>query len=160
MNSIKYLAVFLILMTGCVKSYTVGGLYIRNESGRVLYVESTIKSNLTNNPLSFTLLEGTDDFPNNNDKEIARTKRHMGEQIAYLPISDYVFNEDAQVKIFTITETGEKNIVKTWKYSERNCSDRNFFNESCLSTEGSNFTALDGGYFISYKFVVLPEDLE
>lgn len=150
----------MLLTTGCVRTYTVGSLYIRNESGRILYVESTIKSALTDNPMQFSLLEGADEIPNNNDVEIARTNRLMDEQTAYLPISHYVFNEDAQVKIYTLSDSGEKTLVKTWNYSDRGKSGREFFNESCLESGDFNGTGVDGGCFISIRFVVLPEDLE
>jgi hypothetical protein len=160
MRFIKYLAIAMLLATGCVKSYTIGTLYIRNESGQVLYVESTIQSDLTEAPMQFTLLEGTDEIPNNNDVAIARTKRLMGEQTTYLPISHYVFNEDAQVNIFTVSDDGEKTLVRTWNYSDRNKNGREFFKESCLGSGDFDGAGVDGGCFISFRFIVLPEDLE
>ena len=84
----------------------------------------------------------------------------MGEQVTYLPISHYIFNEDAQVKIFTISDYGEKMLVKTWKYSDRNNGGRGLFNESYLESGDFSGTGVDGGCFISIRFVVLPEDLE
>ena len=71
MRYIKSLFIAMLLTTGCVKPYTVGGLYIRNETSQTLYVESTIQSALTDNPMQFLLFEGTDDIPNNNDVEVA-----------------------------------------------------------------------------------------
>ena len=159
MHYIKYLLLIMLLTTGCVKSYTIGSFYIRNESGQILYVESTIKSALKDTTMSFTLLEGTDDIPNNNDIEIARTARFMGEQTTYLPISHYVFNDDAQVRLFTISNNGEKTLVKTWKYSERNKIGRELFNEANLETGDFNGAGMDGGCFISIRFVVLPQDI-
>lgn len=160
MRYIKSLFIAMLLTTGCVKPYTVGGLYIRNETSQTLYVESTIQSALTDNPMQFLLFEGTDDIPNNNDVEVARTKRLMGAQTTYLPISHYIFNEDAQIKLYTIAENGEKTLVKIWKYSDRNNSGREFFNESCMESGDFSGAGVDGGYFISIRFVVLPEDIK
>ena len=105
----------MLLTTGCVKSYTVGSLYIRNESGQILYVESTIKSALTDNPMQFSLLEGADEIPNNNDVVIARTNRLMDVQTAYLPISHYVFNEDAVSGNFVSADFGKITSYKNRK---------------------------------------------
>ena len=150
-NSFLGLLVILGLLTGCDLSYTVSSLWICNESGQPLYVESTIKSELTSTDLCFMLEEGE-----GNMEILAKSARYENMQ-SYLPLSHCINNQDAKVSIYTVSDGGEKQLVHTWHYSDRDKEGREIFNEKCLSQGGDSTP--DGGYFPTFTFTILPEDL-
>lgn len=149
---VYFLSVVLLLITGCQKSYSVCEFWICNESGQDLYVESSIVSELTSDGISFLLNEGAD-----HAILLAKSKRYNGTSTSYLPLSCCVNNQDARVRLYTVSAEGEKHLVHTWYYSEREKGGRELFNEECL-TQGFNYL-LDGGHFPSFTFTILPEDI-
>ena len=145
--------VTLVLFTGCDLSYTVAELWMCNESGQSLYVESEIVSEHTSEKLCFPLESGDE-----NKVLLAKSPRYEGSQSSYLPLSHCIKNEDAKVSIYTVAESGEKLLVRTWYYSNRNNAGRELFNEKCLSRDIQSFP--DGGCFPSFTFIIIPEDLK
>lgn len=141
------------LLTGCDLSYTVVEFWICNESGQTLYVESNIVSALTSDKRCFTLEEG-----DMNAELLAKSPKYQGFQSSYMPLSNCINNEGAKVSIFTIGDNGEKHLVRSWNYSDRNNTGRELFSESCLSQRVQ--TLVDGGCFPSFTFIIQPEDLE
>ena len=144
------LFVAFVLLTGCDLSYTVGQLFIRNESGQSLYVESNIVSEHTSETCCFLLEVG-------DEARLGKSPRYDG-HASYLPLSHCVYNDDAYVSIFTIDDNEEKHLARTWYYSDRDKDGKQLFNENYLDKDFSD--SPDGGNFPCFVFVVLPEDLE
>ena len=66
---------------------------------------------------------------------LAKSARYEDMQ-SYLPLSHCINNQDAKVSIYTVSDDGEKQLVHTWHYSDRDKDGRELFNEKCLSQEG------------------------
>lgn len=150
-SSILFSGLVSFLLVGCVKPYTIGGLFIRNESGQMLYVETNIESSLTSEFQSFMLEEG--DY-----RVIAQSPRYANEIRETLPLDSYIGNNDAYVRVYRLSgDSGEIELVRTWKYKERNQSGRELFNETNLECQkGGN---PDGQQYIWYIFTIAPEDV-
>lgn len=154
MRHSNYLILFisLFLLAGCNKSYFIAELVIRNESGQDLFVESSIESSSTNGVQTFMLRDGDGKF-------IAQSKRYP-EDFGYMPLEKIVENAaDAYVSIFTISESsGEKQLIHTWNYLDKDKEGHELFNEKNLSKDG--FHGLDGGNFQEMIFTILPDDID
>lgn len=153
MRRSNYLFMFisLFLLAGCNKPYFIAELVIRNESGLDLFVESSIESSSFNGVQTFMLRDGDEKF-------IAQSKRYS-ENFVFLPLEKIVENADAYVSISTISESsGEKQLIHTWNYSDKDKDGHELFNEKSLSKDG--FHGHDGGNFQEMIFTILPEDLE
>ena len=153
MRRFNYLLLFLsalLLIKGCGKPYTVGQLFINNNTGEILYLESYIVSHLSEEPILHNLQPGE-------SCELARTKKHSG-YIDEFDISEFVNNTDATIKIYSLNQYGDKTIVAQWEYTDRSNNSKSIFNLSEL--DYSNYYDPDGGYHPTYTFVLLPEDLE
>lgn len=146
-----FLFISLFLLAGCNKSYFIAELVIRNESGHDLFVESSIESSSSNGAQIFMLRDGDEKF-------IAQSKRYS-EDFGYLPLEKIVENADAYVSIFTISESsGEKQLIHTWYYSDKDEEGHELFNEKSLSKDG--FHGHDGGNFQEMVFTILPDDID
>lgn len=140
-----------ILLCGCKKNTIAGKLDILNESGQTLYIESTIycEQYPTGEPFVFVLKNGE-------AQQLTITTEFVGTEL--LPIASIVPNkETASVSLYTLSETGEKQYVRTWSYKERNMGGRQLFHESCLTLEIGGSVSWCTCYI--YYFTVLPEDL-
>ena len=137
------------LLAYCGKPYTVGQLFICNDTNEKLIVESSIESALTNDSKRMLLQTGE-------TVEIARTSRQEG-YIYDLSITEFVGNEDAWVKVFSFDESGNERLSAQWSFLEKEIDKRSVFNLS-------NHTFLsyddpDGGFHPTYTFTILPEDI-
>ncbi|MBQ7254050.1 MAG: hypothetical protein IJS30_05190 [Bacteroidales bacterium] len=139
-----------LLCFGCGKPYSVGELWIRNESGQDVFVESSIESATTSQISYFVLKNGA-------EKYIAQSRRYPNEVLEYIPLTDYIHNEDAYVSIYTISDKGDKLLAHKWYYSDRDNDGHELFSEKSLTQDVGYL--LDGGYFPRFTFTILPEDI-
>ncbi len=111
----------ILLLTSCEKSKITGWLCVENNTRDSLYIETKVYSEWTDEIQQFSL--AADDF-----RCIAQSLRQR-EIDSGIDISEYVYNEDAYVKVFIKDSTGNMIAVKEWKYSERYLEGRQLFNE-------------------------------
>jgi hypothetical protein len=153
MRHFSYLIIIFVsaLCVGCSKPYSVGELWLKNESGQDLFVESYIVSALSSDALSFILENGKENY-------IAQSKRYQNEALEYISLPDYITNDDAYVSIYIVSEQGDRQLIHTWYYSDRENDNRELFSEKCLSQD--LMYLLDGGFFPRFTFTILPEDIQ
>lgn len=139
-----------LLLAHCGKPYTVGQLFICNDTNEKLVVESSIVSALTEGSKRVLLQTGE-------ILEIARTERQEG-YISDFSIMEFVRNEGACVKVFSLDENGNEILSAQWSFINKEVDPRSVFNLS------NHFYLLysnpDGGCYPSYTFAILPEDIE
>lgn len=147
---IVLLCVASLLLTRCGKPYTVGQLFICNDTTEKLVVESSIVSALTNGPTR-VLLQTGETF------ELARTERQEG-FISDFPITEFVCNEEVCVKVFSLDESGNETLSAQWSFTNKEIDPRSVFNLSNHSY--LLYSDPDGGCHPSYTFAILPEDIQ
>ncbi len=159
-----------ILSSGCFKDETLSCLTVYNKSGEDLWLESNIISAYPHSKIyvysphqieRYGISEYSDStlcFPLKDEYWacIAQTKWYNGTTI--WPLSDCIYNkEEAYVRIYRTDSCGEKTLVRTWYYVDKDKDGHELFSESC--TERLFATYEFGDFSVTYLFSILPEDI-
>lgn len=155
MKKLAFIALSLLCLTACDREYSNGVLAVRNETDSDLYLEFKIVSiryddvvcRMIGNPSSYL-----------GNKETLTSSRACKCSRDEFDISNMVWNEDAYLKVFRITDN-DTIFLKEWKYSEKDNPGRQLFDLSDCELNGSH--AVEGGnYLWCYEFVIKQEDIE
>ena len=153
-NRFTFAVVFItsIIMMSCsAPEQTYGDFGLANYSGRTIAVETNLISaaDITADSIQFV-----PDFDYCNLCSTPLTD----EPIHQLSLEELAENmTDGFVNIYIIGSDNNLQLVKTWRYSERNEQGRQLFNEQQLRC--SYGRAWDNTYHTYYEFALLPEDI-
>lgn len=153
-NRFTFAVVFItsIIMMSCsAPEQTIGSFCLSNYSGRTIAVETNL---ISGSDITADSIQIVPDFE---DCNLCR-KLLTDEPIHRLSLEELAQNmTDGFVNIYIIGSDNALQLVKTWRYSERNEQGRQLFNEQQLRCSYSR--AWDNTYNTFYEFALLPEDI-
>lgn len=147
---IPFLIVILSICQSCFPETTTGSIGIYNGSGEVLFVESNLQGANDGALVAFRLEDGFSRLLCSSDKSPGTKSEYSMDEIC----SNL---ERGQVSLYRYSESGERVLVKQWRFADQHKKGRHFFNFALFDKE--TIVMPNGNTDIEYIFTVTPDDL-